>query len=329
MKKRLIIGLLIAAAAAAVVAYRATRPTLDHDRLAISGNIEITDVEIAFRVSGRVVARRVSEGETLRVDQVVATLDDTEFAHEVALRRAELGAASAQLAELTAGYRAEEIGQARAALARVRAEATRAEAEFKRQEDLLTREVISEREFETAEAAHRVARSQVEEVGEKLALLERGPRREQIEIARERVKQAEEALALAQTRLSYTTLTAPMAGLVLAEHVESGENVTAGRPVVTVGDLATVWLRGYIDETDLGRVKVGQSVRVSTDAYPDKAYDGTVTFISSEAEFTPKSVQTTKERVKLVYRIKVEIANPASELKPGMPADAEIVLGSE
>ena len=156
--------------------------------------------------------------------------------------------------------------------------------------------------------------------------MRRGPRAEHIEHARERVAQAQELLALAETRLGYTMLTSPLSGLVLGEHVEAGEQVVAGTPVVTVGDLATVWLRGYIDETDLGRVKVGQKVRVRSDTYPDRAYEGSVSFIASEAEFTPKSVQTAKERVKLVYRIKVDVPNPALELKPGMPADAEILL---
>jgi HlyD family secretion protein len=304
-------------------------PAPIHDRLAISGNIEITDVEVAFRLPGRVVARGVSEGETVQMGQLVARLDDVELSHEVGLRRAELAAVTANLSELTAGYRIEEIGQARAALARGQAEAERARVEFERQEDLLAGDVISEREFETADAANRIALAQVEELGQKLRLLERGPRREQLDAARERVRQAEEALALAETRLSYATLTSPQAGLVLADHVEPGEQVAAGTPVVTVGDLSNVWLRGYIDEQDLGRVKVGQRVRVTTDAYPEKAYTGSVTFISSEAEFTPKSVQTTKERVKLVYRIKVEVANPAAELKPGMPADGEIALAGE
>ncbi len=250
-------------------------------------------------------------------------------AHEAELRRAELGAAAAQLAELEAGFRTEEIAQARAALARVQADQERIQVEFERQRDLFAREVISEREFETAQAADHMVRAQVEETSQRLRLLESGPRPEQIEQARQRVRQTEEALALAETRLSYTVLTAPLAGLVLADHVEAGEQVAAGAPVVTVGDLTSVWLRGYIDETDLGRVKVGQQARVTADTYPDRTYEGVVTFISSEAEFTPKSVQTTKERVKLVYRIKIDIANPAHELKPGMPADADITLDGE
>ena len=172
-----------------------------------------------------------------------------------------------------------------------------------------------------------MALAQVDEFENRLALAERGPRQEQIQNARERTKQAAEGLALAETRLSFATLTAPTKGLVLADHVEPGEQVGAGTPIVTIGDVTATWLRGYIDETDLGRVAVGQGVRVMTDTYPDKVYEGTLSFIASEAEFTPKLVQTTKERVKLVYRVKIDIPNPAGELKPGMPADADIDLG--
>lgn len=160
-------------------------------------------------------------------------------------------------------------------------------------------------------------------------LMHRGPRKEQIDAARARFGQARETLELARTRLGYTTLAAPMAGLVLAKHVEPGEQVAAGTPIISVGDMPNTWMRAYIAETDLGRVKVGQKARVKSDTWPDRRYEGTVTFISPEAEFTPKSVQTEKERVKLVYRIKITIPNPAMELKPGMPVDAEIGTGDQ
>jgi HlyD family secretion protein len=155
------------------------------------------------------------------------------------------------------------------------------------------------------------------------------------------VKQAEAALALAKTRTGYAELTWPPAGVVpppnaappmyvvLSKNLEPGEYVAPGTPVVTIGDLVNVWLRAYVNETDLGRVKVGQKARVTTDTDPRKIYDGRISFIASQAEFTPKNVQTEKERVKLVYRIKIDIRNPDMELKPGMPADAKIVLGGE
>ncbi len=328
MKRKRFAILVLIAAGVALASYFASRPAPDRNALRVSGNFEISDVEVSFKLPGRVVERAVSEGESVAAGQLVARLDATELGHEVELRRAELGAARSQLAELEAGSRPEEIRQARAALARVRAESTRASTEYVRQEDLLQKEVISAREFEVAEAAHRMALAQVDESENRLALLVLGARQEQLDQSRQRVKQAAEALALSETRLSYATLTAPISGLVLADHVESGEQVAAGTPVVTLGDLESVWLRGYVDEADLGRVKVGQSVRVTTDTYPGKVYEGTVSFLASEAEFTPKIVQTAKERVKLVYRVKIDVPNPAGELKPGMPADAEIELAT-
>ena len=159
---------------------------------------------------------------------------------------------------------------------------------------------------------------------ERAALVKAGPRKETIAQARARALQAAQAAEVARTRLSYAELRSPLKGVVLSKNAEPGEFVAAGTPVITVGDLSKVWLRGYIPETALGRVKLGQKVRVRTDTYPDKEYEGTVSFISDKAEFTPKNIETAEERVKLVYRIKVDIPNPAQELKPGMPADGEI-----
>jgi HlyD family secretion protein len=126
--------------------------------------------------------------------------------------------------------------------------------------------------------------------------------------------------------LSYAVLKSPLAGVVLSKAAEPGEFLSAGAPVVTVADLAGVYLRAYVNETDLGRVKLGARVRVTTDTWPGRVYAGRVAFISSQAEFTPKNIQTNRERVKLVYRAKIELANPAMELKPGMPADADIAV---
>ncbi len=333
MNKRVIA--LSAVAAVVVVAVIFTRATFRSrsssasDVLKLSGNIEVNDVELSFNIPGKMAQRVVSEGMAVKAGQDVARLDTQELEQELELRRAEIGGAQATLAELTAGYRPEEIAQAEAALARTGAEAARAEAELIRQRGLREQDVISSREFEVAEATSRGARAQREEASQRLTLLRNGPRKEQIDLARERVRQAEAAHEIARTRLEYTTLVSPLSGQVLADHVEPGERVAAGTPVVTVADLGNVWLRGFVDETDLGRVKVGQPVRVTTDSRLAKTYEGRVSFIAQEAEFTPKSVQTTKERVKLVYRIKVDIPNPGHELKPGMPADADILVGGE
>jgi HlyD family secretion protein len=344
----------------------------------VSGNIEVIDAQLSFKIAGRVAERLVREGDAVREGQLIARLESSELEHEVALRRAEADAARAVLAEFEAGSRPEEIAQAEAAMlqakarleeleagsrpqevaaaeaavARARAEAERATADFERYDGLYRLEIVSAERRDQARAAIETAEARLREAEEQLKLVQEGPRREQIEQARAALRQAKEhyelvrkgprretiaqararheqarqALAVAETRLGYATLLAPFAGVVLSENIEPGEFVTAGTPVVTLGNIANVWLRAYINETDLGRVKLGQRARVTTDTYRGKSYDGRVTFISSEAEFTPRSVQTHKERVKLVYRIKIDIANPHRELKPGMPADAEILL---
>ena len=344
----------------------------------VSGNIEVTDAEVSFKIPGRVEARLVDEGEFVKAGQVVARLDQAELAQEAALRQAEVQAAQAMLAELEAGSRPEEIAQAEAAaqqaearlnelvagsraqelaaaeaaLQRAKAEAERARADYERYEGLYKKSIVSAQQYDAARTAYETARARQQEVEEQWKLVKEGPRKEQIEQARAaliqakeryilakkgprqeikeqaraRFQQAREALAVAETRLGYATLVSPLSGVVLSKNVEPGEFVAAGTPVITVGDLEHVWLRAYINETDLGRVKVGQPVRVSTDTYRGKKYEGRISFISPQAEFTPKNVQTEKERVKLVYRVKVEIPNPNMELKPGMPADAEILV---
>jgi HlyD family secretion protein len=376
-KKRLII-LVPAILLVAVLAYFILAGSADGHVIRVSGNIEVTDAEVSFKIPGRVEARLVDEGETVKAGQTVARLDSAELTQEVAVRRAEVQAVQAALAELEAGSRPEEIAQAEASaeqakarldemlagsrpeelsaaeavLRRAQAEAERARLDAERYEGLYKKEIVSAQQYDLARTAYETTLARQREAEEQFKLVKEGPRREQIEQARAawsqaqerfllvkkgprretidqaraRFQQAKQALAVAETRLGYATLASPLSGVVLSKNVEPGEFVSAGTPIVTVADLENVWLRAYINETDLGRVKVGQRVRVTADTYPDKRYEGRVSFIASQAEFTPKNVQTEKERVKLVYRVKVDIRNPNMELKPGMPADAEILL---
>ena len=378
MNKRRLMVLLPAVLLVAVLAYLILGRSNDGRVIRVSGNIEVTDAEVSFKILGRVEARLVDEGEMVRAGQTIARLDSAELAQEVAARRAEMQAVQAALAELEAGSRPEEIAQAEASaqqakarldemlagsrpeelsaaeavLRRAKAEAERARLDAERYEGLYKKEIVSAQQYDLARTAYETAlarqreaeeqyklvkegprKEQIEQARaawlqaqERFVLVKKGPRQETIEQARARLQQAKEGLAVAETRLGYATLTSPLAGVVLSKNVEPGEFVAAGTPIVTVGDLENVWLRAYINETDLGRVKVGQRVRVATDTYPDKRYEGRVSFIAAQAEFTPKSVQTEKERVKLVYRVKVDIRNPNMELKPGMPADAEILM---
>jgi len=300
----------------------------DSTSITISGNIEITEVEVSFQIPGKVEKRLIAEGDIVHEGDTIAILDNREVTHELALQEAELEAAKAKLMELQGGFRTEEVMQAHAKLAQAQANLSRLKADFSRQKQLFEGDVISSKEFDVSSSAYEVAKAKVSEARERYALLKKGVREEKILQAKAQVKKAEQSLALAQTKYDDATIRAPITGVVLSENVETGEFVAPGTPVVTLGKLTETWMRGYIDQTDLGKVKIGQEVEVTIDTYPGKVYPGTITFISSEAEFTPKNVQTQKERVKLVYRIKVDIPNPKSELKPGMPADGKILLST-
>jgi HlyD family secretion protein len=325
MKKAVVLVLLIAIGGTVFYVLRNKKPK-DENVVRVSGNIEITDAAASFKIAGRVTERLVTEGEMVKAGQIIARLDDIDLKQEVNLRRAELDAAKASLKELHAGFRPEEIQEATATLARTKAEEERYKKDFERQEGLFQKEVISQRELEATRMSYETANAKVREAEQQLTLRKKGFRAEQIEQGEAKLQQAQQALDIAETRLGYATIVSPFDGLVLSKSIEPGEYVSAGTPIVTIGQMNNVWLRAYIDETDLGRVHVGQSAKVRTDSYPNKTYPGQISFISSESEFTPKTVQTEKERVKLVYRIKIDISNPEMQLKPGMPADAEIAL---
>ncbi|MDR4504512.1 MAG: efflux RND transporter periplasmic adaptor subunit [Candidatus Scalindua sp.] len=320
-----LIPILVTAAVMAYLNLHGISPA-DLNRIRVSGNIEVTDAEVSFKISGHIDKRHVDEGELIRKGDIVATLDSSDLEDEVAIREAELQLVQADLAELTAGSRPEEISAAEANMKATKADKEHKERDFHKAEELFRKKVISDEEYTHAEGNYEVALNRLREAEELFNLVKLGPRKETIEQTRARIRQAIGSLKLTRTRLGYAKLFSPLSGIVLSKNVEPGEYVAPGTPVVTVGALESVWLRAYINETDLGRVKVGQQVNVLTDTYPDKIYKGHISFISPQAEFTPKTVQTVKQRVKLVYRIKVEIPNPNMELKPGMPADADILL---
>lgn len=294
--------------------------------LRLSGNIEAIPVELSFRVPGKILERPVEEGQVVNEGQLIARLDARDLEQQVAIQEAAAATAQAALAAALAGSRREEVEAAKAALDLARAELERLRPDEARVRELHAQGILSTRDAEASRAALEAARARVEQAGQQYTLVRKGPRPEDLDQARARHLQAQQALALARTQLGYATLLAPSEGVILSKNLESREYAAPGSSVVTLADLRKVWLRGYIEEGELGRVKVGQKAWITTDTYPGRRYEGRVAFIAQEAEFTPKIVQTRRERVKLVYRLKIDIPNPAMELKPGMPADAEIVL---
>jgi HlyD family secretion protein len=281
-----------------------------------------------------------------------ATIDS-----DISTRRAELAQAQAKLDELMAGSRPQEIQQAQSAVTDAKVWNDQARLDWERAQTLFAREDIAKAQFDQARAKLDSTAAQLRQAQDHLGLVQEGPRKEEIAGARAQVSRAQAAVQTAeanrielrrkqqelaarraeiertraqagmtQTQIGDTTIVAPIDGVVLVKSAEAGEVVAAGTTIVSLGDLAHPWLRAYINETDLGRVKLGGKVRLSTDSFPGKTYDGHISFISSEAEFTPKQIQTKEERVKLVYRIKIDVENPHQELKNNMPVDAEILL---
>ncbi|WP_005032125.1 efflux RND transporter periplasmic adaptor subunit [Holophaga foetida] len=292
----------------------------------VSGNIEVVQTQASFRVAGRVAERLVDEGQMVQEGQLLARLEDQDLQQQLAIRQADAATAQAVLRAALAGSRREEVEASRQALEQARADLRRTQDDEKRYQGLHDKGIVSDRDYQTAREAFLASQAKARQAEQQYELVRKGPRSEDIDQVKAKAESAQKAFELARTQAGYALLTAPTGGVILSKNVEPREYVSPGTAVVTIGNLQQVWLRAYVEETDLGRVKVGQAARLRSDSYPGKVYQGRVSFISSEAEFTPKSVQTQKERVKLVYRIKIDVPNPAMELKPGMPADAEIIL---
>jgi len=292
----------------------------------VSGNIEATEVDVGFKLSGRIVQLYVQEGDWVEKGKVIAMLDDEDLRQRVELARATLRASQARLEKLLAGSRPEEIREAEANLQQAQFDFENKKTQYERMKTLFDGRVIPRETLDNAETKLKIAKAALEGTTEVFKKVKEGPRKEDIEDGRAQVEQARASLKLAETQLGYTVLQSPISGIVLVKSGEKGEVVNPGTSVLTLADIVNVWLKAYIPETELSRVRWGQEVIVTTDLRPQKEYKGKISFISSQSEFTPKQIQTEKERVTLVYRIKVDIPNPDRELKPGMPADGRILL---
>jgi len=293
-------------------------------RIAASGTIEATEVEIASKVTEQIQQITIDEGDRVEKDQLLVALDRRELEAQLKAAQAQRLAAQANLKNLEAGSREQEIKKAEAALEEAQANAEKTRSDWERLDRLHKDKVASDQEWEQARAAYDVAIAKQREAKEHVDLMKAGTRRQVIEAARGEAERAQAAEELAQVQLDQTRLTAPLAATVLLKDREVGEMATPGVAILTLGDLDHMWVTVYIKETDLGRVKLGQEARVSVDSFPGKEYPGRVTHISEKAEFTPKTIQTKEERVKLVFAVKVAIGNADGELKPGMPADVEL-----
>jgi HlyD family secretion protein len=391
MKKTIWIVIVIAVlGAAGLLAYRTLHPEATN-KIIVSGNIELTQVDIAFKTSGRLIERKVNEGDVVEKGMEIARLDREQLLHQrdtataalataeaqlsesgsalkwqqetmqadLQLKNADLNAAQSQLLQLQNGARPQELQQATAAVSAAQSQYDGAKKDWDRAQTLYKNDDISTSQYDQFRTRFESAEANLKQVKEQANLVQAGPRSETIESAKAQVERARAALrggqangiettrreedivarrgdierakaqiALIDSQLADTIAVSPINGIVLVKAADVGEVLAPGTSVVTVGDMEHPWLRAYIREQDLGRVKLGDKVKVTTDSFPGKVYQGKVSFISSDAEFTPKQIQTSEERVKLVYRIKIDVDNSSHDLKSNMPADAEILTGN-
>jgi HlyD family secretion protein len=302
-------------------------PEVSATGLEASGTVEGTEARLGFQAAGRIASIAVEEGDRVERGAELSRLDREETEARRAEAAAQLAAARAGLDELERGSRREEVAEAAAVLEAARKRRQDAGGDLGRAETLLAGGAISREARDKAAIALQVADANVAQAEERLRLVEAGPRKERIEAQRAQVARAEAALRALDAALGDRVIAAPFDGLVTQRHRQPGEVVAAGSPVLTLLDPDDRWVRIYVPEPRIGAVELGSRAAIRSDTYPDKRYAGEVYFVSSEAEFTPKSVQTQEERVRLVYAVKVRVVDdPAFELKPGMPVDVELAL---
>lgn len=328
MKKKILV-VAVVVAAIALTGWILHRPSTDPNRLTLYGNVDIRQISLAFDGSDRIAEMRVEEGDAVRAGQVLARLDTRTLALQLAQARADVDMREQSLLRLRNGTRPEEIQQAQAQVAAAQADADLAARQLKRLRAVAggtAGRAVSQEDLDSAAARLRVAQAQLESRQQELRLARVGPRKEDIAEAAAALEAARSQAALLQHRLDLAELRAPRDAVVRARLLEPGDMASPQRPVYTLAIRDPKWVRAYIDEPDLGRIRMGMAARVYTDSHPDEPIDGKVGYISSVAEFTPKSVQTETLRTSLVYEIRVLVDDPQDRLRLGMPATVRIEL---
>ena len=294
--------------------------------LHLFGNVDIRQIQLAFHDSGRIQRLLVEEGQRVQRGELLAELDAARYEAAVAQAGAQVAAQREVLARLVAGSRPEEIGEAKARVKATEAVLKEAEVTHRRARILAEPKYVSQQQLDSAEAKLNNARANLDREQQALTLAVKGPRQEDIEAARAQLKVYEAALQRAQEELADTRLYAPEEAIVQDRILEPGDMASPQTPVFTLALDNPIWVRAYVSEPDMGKIAPGMQAEVRTDSYPNKTYRAWIGFISPTAEFTPKQVETTELRSKLVYRLRVYVCNPENELRLGMPADVLIPL---
>ena len=291
-----------------------------------SGTIEATEVVISAQTAGRVQKIFKDEGSKINSGDTLLTIDKESLELQLKQAQAASDIAKAQYDLIVKGARREDVAQAAEGLKQAEANFNLAQADKERMSNLFEKQAITKKQYEDVIARFDIAQAQLNSAKENFAKIKNIARPEEIAQAKANYEKAEAAIGLIEKSLRDCSVTSPINGYVVKKFVEEGETVSMMSSLVKVSDLSHVELSIYVGETDLGKVKLGQKAEVGVDSFEDKVFEGEVIFISPEAEFTPKNIQTKDERTKLVFEVKIKISNPKFELKPGMPADAVIKI---
>lgn len=294
------------------------------DHITATGTIEARFTRVSPRVGGRVLRILVEEGQTVSPGQLLLELEHDYLDLQLKQAEASLQQAEAQLALLRKGARPEEIEQAEQQLRQAEVNLRQSRIDAERYRNLFDKGSVTRRQLEEAENRLAVSEAQYRQAQELLRKLRTLARPEEIKAAEARVVQAEAAVELLRKNIEDCRVTSPVEGVITDRAVEPGELVSPSTTLLTVSTLDPVYLWVYLSEVEVGKVSLGQKAEVTVDSFPGEKFEGRVVYISPEAEFTPKNIQTREDRVKLVFRVKIELPNPGVRLKPGLPAEAVI-----
>lgn len=326
MRRRMIIGVSAVLILAIVgwLLYRQFAGTRN-DRLILHGNVDIRQVNLGFRVSGRLKEMKSEEGDPVQTGDVIAVLDDGPYQDQVRLAEAQVAQAQANYNKMVNGFRKEEIEQARAQLAQAEANYDNAVRTFEREDKLLQTHAISQSDYDAATSSRDSLKAMVQSAQANLNLELAGNRKEDIDNAKAQLDNAQANLDNAKRNLTDCQLHASVDGVVITRAVEPGTIVATSTIVYSVCETSPVWIRTYVDERDLGRIYPGMKALIYNDTYPNHPYTAQVGFISPVAEFTPKNVETRELRADLVYRLRVILEKPDRYVRQGMPVTVQLL----
>lgn len=291
-----------------------------------TGTIESTNVLVSSKNTGEVKAIFFDEGQKVNIGDTIIAIDHEALNYQLAQAEAGVQIAQAQLELMLKGARSEDIQQAEEMMKQSEINYANAQKDFQRYKQLWESKSISDKQFEDMKSRYEISFAQFNSANENLKKVKKIFRPEEIEQAKGNLKKSQATVSLLKKNINDSYIISPLNGFIVKKFVEPGETVTPMSSLVKISDLSKVELVIYVSEVELGKIKLGQKAVITVDTYPDRTYEGTVTYISPEAEFTPKNVQTKDERTKLVFAVKVEVPNKDFDLKPGMPADAEVSL---